>query len=116
MVSEVIKVLLECLFNLILLISSDYETQIERLMTRNGYSKSDAELRIKAQMDLSKKCEKSHFVIDNSGSLEEMRAQVVQVLNYIQSSNHHLVVRLYLLIFVGLLFLVICFILVRSFL
>jgi len=98
----------------IITVSCDNETQTERLMARNGYSKSDAELRIKAQFDLTKKCERSHFVIDNSGSFEETRAEVVKVLNYIQSSNHHLTNRLYLFIFAGFLFLVVCFILMQA--
>jgi len=84
------------------------------LKNRNGFSQSDAEQRIKAQMDLSKKCEQSHFVIDNSGSFDETRTQVLKVLNYIQSSNHHIVVRLYLFIFAGLSFLALCFILVKT--
>ena len=91
---------------------SDYETQKNRLMIRNGYTESEAEQRIKAQIDLSKKCELSNFVIDSSASFEETRTQVVKVLNYIQSSKHHLMVRLQLFIGAVILFFVIGFILV----
>jgi len=96
----------------IITISCDYETQKNRLMIRNGYTESEAEQRIKAQIDLSKKCELSNFVIDSSASFEETRTQVVKVLNYIQSSKHHLMVRLQLFIGAVILFFVIGFILV----
>ena len=114
LVSIIINATVRYLYELIWFFSSDYESQVERLKNRNGFSQSDAEQRIKAQMDLSKKCEQSHFVIDNSGSFDETRTQVLKVLNYIQSSNHHIVVRLYLFIFAGLSFLALCFILVKT--
>jgi dephospho-CoA kinase len=47
------------------------ETQIARLMERNGLSREDALHRIDSQMSLDEKARRAAVVIDNSGSIEE---------------------------------------------
>jgi len=49
----------------------DRETQIARLMSRNGYSRDEAIQRINSQMDLDKKAQLADRVIDNSSNREE---------------------------------------------
>lgn len=51
-------------------------------------------------MPLSQKCEKSNFIIENSNSLDETRAQVVKVVAYLQSSKHYITVKIYLVVMV----------------
>lgn len=56
----------------------DRETQIARIVERNNVDRSEAERRIDAQPPQSEKLARADIVIDNSGSLEETRKQVVE--------------------------------------
>ncbi len=60
----------------ILLVYVPREDQIERLQQRDGLSRSEAELRLEAQMPLEEKRKQSDTVIDNSGSLVFTARQV----------------------------------------
>ncbi len=55
------------------------EVQLERTTARDGCSAEEAERRIVAQLPIDEKREMADHVIDNSGSLEETRAQVVSL-------------------------------------
>ena len=50
-------------------------------------------------MPLSKKCENSHFVVENSASFDETRNQVEKIIKALQASKHQNIVKIYLLIF-----------------
>jgi dephospho-CoA kinase len=52
------------------------EQQIERLISKTGLSRQEAERRIRSQMPAEEKRRRADFVIDCSGSLEESRRQV----------------------------------------
>jgi dephospho-CoA kinase len=52
------------------------EVQLERLIGRDRLDRAEAERRIRSQMPLAEKVRLAHYVIDNSGSLDETRAQV----------------------------------------
>lgn len=52
------------------------DTQLVRLMARNGYSEAEALSRIHAQLPIDEKKAWADVVIDNNGSLEETKAQV----------------------------------------
>ncbi len=54
----------------------DKETQVDRVMKRDGLGREEAVLRVDAQMPLEEKVRIADVVIDNSGSLEETRVQV----------------------------------------
>jgi len=58
----------------------DDQIQLERLMERNGFSKEEAEVRIRAQMPLKEKVKKADAVIDNNGSLAQTKAQLLTIL------------------------------------
>lgn len=51
-------------------------TQIERLMSRNGFSKEDALARIKSQMRLDDKRSFADVIIDNNGTPQALTAQL----------------------------------------
>lgn len=53
------------------------DVQIERTMARDGCSAEEAERRIAAQLPIDEKRALADRVIDNSGSLEQTRSQVV---------------------------------------
>ncbi|KAF2286449.1 hypothetical protein GH714_017020 [Hevea brasiliensis] len=53
----------------------DTETQLQRLMARDGSTEEDARNRINAQMAMDLKRSKADIVIDNTGSLEDLEEQ-----------------------------------------
>jgi dephospho-CoA kinase len=54
------------------------EEQKRRLMQERGMSEVDAELRLRSQPPLEEKLERATVVIDNGGSIEETRVQVMR--------------------------------------
>lgn len=76
---------------------SEEDIQLSRLMDRNGLSEADAKKRIAAQMPLEKKCELSHFVIENSSNTSDTEEQTLKVLEILLASNHHWRIRGYIL-------------------
>jgi dephospho-CoA kinase len=65
----------------IVVVSVPFETQLERLMERNGLSREEAFLRVSAQMPLSDKRRLADHVIDNSGTLAETERRVRSLWN-----------------------------------
>lgn len=55
------------------------ETQLERLMARDGLERSAALARIASQMPMAQKRALGQVVVDNSGSKEELEAQVARL-------------------------------------
>jgi dephospho-CoA kinase len=53
--------------------------QIDRLMQRDRLDRRTAEITIAAQISIEEKKEKARFIIDNSGSLEDTRRQVIKL-------------------------------------
>ncbi|KAE8742140.1 hypothetical protein FOCC_FOCC012347 [Frankliniella occidentalis] len=72
------------------------EQQLERLMKRNTMAKTLAQQRIAAQMPLEEKCEKAHYVIDNTNELEETRKQAQRIVGILNESWEHWRIRLYI--------------------
>jgi dephospho-CoA kinase len=64
------------LFNSVISVRCEEETQIRRLMARDRSSREQAAARIGAQMDAEEKARAADYVIDNSGCLEDTRRQV----------------------------------------
>jgi dephospho-CoA kinase len=66
-------------FDRLVVVTTDPETQLTRLMERDGSSADDAGARIRAQLPLAGKVAVADYVIDNSGHWRETRRQVVTV-------------------------------------
>jgi dephospho-CoA kinase len=64
----------------IIVVYVDEQTQLERLMKRNGFSEEEASARIKSQMPLKDKVSLADAVIDNSGSIEQSKQQLMVIL------------------------------------
>ncbi|AJO22282.1 dephospho-CoA kinase [Weizmannia coagulans] len=64
-----------------ILVYVDEETQLKRLMARNGLSEKEAQMRIRAQMPLSEKKALADAVLDNNGSLEETKQQLEKIVS-----------------------------------
>lgn len=65
----------------------DEETQIQRLMKRDGLLREDALKRIDAQMSLDEKARRADFVIDNRYSIEETIASATKYYNNILANS-----------------------------
>ncbi|MBI0390625.1 dephospho-CoA kinase [Thermoactinomyces sp. CICC 24226] len=63
----------------VILVYTPKEIQLERLMKRNALSREEAEKRILAQMDIEEKKKHADYVIDNRGTLSETERQVDQL-------------------------------------
>ncbi|CAI8615086.1 unnamed protein product [Vicia faba] len=64
----------------IIVVWVDPETQIQRLLARDGSSEEDGRNRVNAQMSLDDKKSKADIVIDNTGSLDDLNEQFQKVL------------------------------------
>lgn len=69
--------------------SSEEDIQLARLIGRNQLSEANAKKRIQSQMPLTKKCDRSHFVIENSGTLRDTEDEAQKIVNLMLESNHH---------------------------
>ena len=87
--------------NKIIVVYCDQETQLSRLMERNGYTEEEAQLRIGAQMPLNEKCQWATHVIDNSRSKAETVRQVKNVHEELTGSWAFLRVRVAFVILLG---------------
>ncbi|XP_055848733.1 dephospho-CoA kinase [Episyrphus balteatus] len=92
----------------IITVTCEPDQQLERLKKRNNFNEEDARKRIATQMPLDTKCEKSHFVIDNSGSIEQTQKEAQQIVQLLNGSRHHWRIRAYI---VGAFLAVVCFVL-----
>jgi dephospho-CoA kinase len=66
-------------FDIIILVVTDDELKIERLIQRDRVSKDDAEALLKSQLSDKKKVEKSDFLIHNDDDLQEMEKDVDRI-------------------------------------
>lgn len=64
------------LFKAVISVTCDRETAISRLAARDGMSRSQAEARLRAQMDPARKAGASDYLIDNSGDIASTHGQV----------------------------------------
>ncbi|NLO21827.1 MAG: dephospho-CoA kinase [Syntrophomonadaceae bacterium] len=74
---------MERLCDLVWVVWVDSDTQIRRLMNRDGISRTDALRRIESQMPLDEKARRADLVINNNGSPEQMRQFIID--------NYHLI-------------------------
>ncbi|HJV34053.1 dephospho-CoA kinase [Geomonas sp.] len=70
---------LEGRFDEIWVVYLDQETQLKRLMARDGSDEEAARARIASQMPMEEKKKLGKVVIDNSGSREDLEAEVARI-------------------------------------
>lgn len=70
----------------VVLVACDPETQKQRLRQRDQLSDTEAQQHLDAQMTLEDKRKLADYVIENTGSLEDLEQQVRAVLQQIQST------------------------------
>ncbi|MFC0297286.1 dephospho-CoA kinase [Geobacillus jurassicus] len=64
----------------ILVVYVDDDVQLRRLMERNGFTEEEARARIRAQWPLVEKIKQADAVINNNGTREETRRQLLVIL------------------------------------
>jgi dephospho-CoA kinase len=63
-------------FDLVVTVDADHETQIQRLMARNGFTRAEAESRIAAQASRDDRTRNSDVVLHNTGSMTQLKQQI----------------------------------------
>lgn len=71
----------------LIVVAAAPEVQLARIQDRDGLSAEDAQKRIDAQLPLSKKIEVADWVIHNDGTLDETRAQVLDVFHQLRDQT-----------------------------
>ncbi len=77
---------MEGLCDMVWVVWVDLETQIHRLMLRDGISREDALRRIGSQMPLDEKAKRADLLIDNAGSIDKMKQFIIDNYNRIVKS------------------------------
>ncbi len=71
----------EARFDLIVVVYARDEQVRARLTQQRGYTLAEAEARIAAQLPLAEKLHRADYLLDNTGTPEQTRAQVAQLLD-----------------------------------
>ena len=74
-------------YDIICCVRSERDLQISRMMTTRGYTREEAEARLAAQMPVEEKAAKSHYVINNNGSAEELKSEVKKFTSWLMNST-----------------------------
>ena len=74
-------------YDIICCVASARETQVSRMMTTRGYTRAEAEARLAAQLPVEEKAAKSHYVIDNDGTAEELREKAKRFVEWLQGKS-----------------------------
>ena len=72
------------LFDKIIFIYADDDIRLKRLLLRNGYSVDYAKARLNSQMRQEEKAQKSDYVINNNGSIEELNFNIIKLFEQIR--------------------------------
>lgn len=70
------------------LVTAPERVQIRRVMARNGVDEAEARRRVAAQPPLEPKLDRADVVIDNSGTLDDLRARVLDEWNAMLDRHH----------------------------
>ena len=73
-------------FDFVVTVDVDQETQIQRLIARNGFSRAEAESRIAAQATREDRRAAADVVLDNTGTLARLRDQIAALWTVLTSA------------------------------
>ena len=74
-------------FDIICCVASTRERQIERMTATRGMTLAEAEARLAAQMPVEEKAKRSHYVIHNNGTADELRAESQKFVAWLKTST-----------------------------
>jgi len=70
---------LEAYLDIVVLVAATEETQLRRLIARDGLAEDEARQRLAAQMPTNEKTRRAHLVIWNDATLDDLRERVNEV-------------------------------------
>ena len=70
-------------FDIICCVVSSREKQIERMVTTRAMTRAEAEARLAAQLPVEEKAGRSHYVIRNDGSPEDLKTQTREFIKWL---------------------------------
>ena len=74
-------------YDIICCVRSERDLQISRMRTTRGYTREEAEVRLAAQMPVEAKAAKSHYVIENNGTSDELKSEVAKFVGWLKASG-----------------------------
>ena len=85
---EIIPLLFECHwesdYDIIVCVSSPRGLQVERMTSKRGYSEEQAEARLSAQIPVEEKAARSHYIVKNDGSAENLKQEAKRLLDWLK--------------------------------
>ncbi len=76
-------------FDIIASVVSSRENQIARMMTTRGYSREEALARLASQLPVEEKAARSHYVIQNDGSLDELKLKTDSFITWLRNGRRN---------------------------
>lgn len=76
------------IFDIICCVMSERATQFSRMIETRGYTRAEAEARLAAQLPVSEKAAKSHYVIHNEGTAEDLRVEALRLAQWLRQRVH----------------------------
>jgi dephospho-CoA kinase len=73
------EISIEQMFDAIIVVYASMENRIKRVMERDGLSRREIITRVRRQIPLDDKKQWADFVVDNNGSLEDLKRQTDQI-------------------------------------
>lgn len=70
-------------YDIICTVASTRDIQISRMVRQRGYTREEAEARLAAQLPVEEKAAKSHYVINNNGTTEELKAEAKRFVEWL---------------------------------
>jgi dephospho-CoA kinase len=74
-------------FDAVLVVDVPVETQVERMVRERGWSREDAEARVRAQASRDERRAVATYVIDNTGTRDDLRERVTEVVDRLVSAG-----------------------------
>ncbi len=72
-------------FDAVIVVDVPLETQVERMVRDRGWSDADAAARVAAQASREQRRAAATYLVDNTGSLESLRARVTEVVEALRA-------------------------------
>ena len=74
-------------YDIICCVASTRENQVSRMTATRGYTREEAEARLAAQLPVEEKAARSHYVIDNNGTAEQLKQEARRFAKWLKSST-----------------------------
>jgi dephospho-CoA kinase len=72
-------------FDAVLVVDVPVETQVDRMVTERGWTREDAQARVAAQASREQRLAAATYVIDNTGTRDDLRERVAEVVGELVS-------------------------------